>query len=164
MTECVLLRVCRAQASLAETLLVPWLRDQDTAVRARMIEAVLPRLTALCAALGELPAAAWQDLFAGGIRAIEDVGDDLRRLWADTLAFLNDVRDRGRACLAAGHAIEGFEELERCVEAIGRAAVEHEERWPWIDRETLERSRADIAAGRWRTAREVLDALRNPVR
>ena len=92
------------------------------------------------------------------------MGEDLQRLWADTLAFLGGVRDNGRECLAQGHAIERFDEFERAVEGIGRAAAEHAARWPWIDQETLARSRADVAAGRCHKAREVLDALRNPVR
>jgi hypothetical protein len=158
MTEGVLLRVCRAQASLAETLIEPWVRERDAAARAHFIASVLPRLIGLCEAFEELHAATWQDLFAGGVREVQNVGEDLRRLCADALAFLGAVRDGGRECLAQGHAIGRFDEFERAVEAVGRAAAEHEARWPWIDQETLARSRADAAAGRCHKAREVLDA------
>ncbi|HYT90555.1 MAG TPA: hypothetical protein VEL76_17745 [Gemmataceae bacterium] len=164
MTENVLLRVCRAQASLAETLIEPWMRDHDAPGRAHMIEALLPRLLGLCSALAELHTATWQDLFAGGVREIQNVGEDLQRLWADALAFLGGVRDNGRECLTRGYPIDHFDELERAVEALGGAAAEHAARWPWTDQETLARARADVAAGRCHKAREVLDALRNPVR
>jgi hypothetical protein len=164
MTEGVLLRVCRAQASLAETLIEPWLRDHDVPRRARLIEAALPRLITFCGALEELHSTSWQHLFAGGIREVQNVGEDLQRLWADALALLGGVRDNGRECLAGGCAIDRFDDFERAVEAVGRAAAEHADRWPWIDEETLARARADVAAGRLHKGREVLDALRNPVR
>ncbi len=164
MMEGVLLRVCRAQASLAETLIEPWLREQDAPRRAHLIEAVLPRLMALCEAFEELHSATWRQLFAGGVREVQNVGEDLQRLWADALAFLGGVRDKGRECLAGGCAIDRFDEFERAVEAVGLAVAEHAARWPWIDEETLARSREDVAAGRCHKATEVLNALRNPVR
>jgi hypothetical protein len=164
MTEGVLLRVCRAQASLAETLVEPWLREHDAAGRARLIESILPRLLALCEVFQELHAATWQDLFAGTVRDVQDLGEDLREMWSDALGLLGGVRDVGRDCLAQGHAIARFDELDRAVAALGRVSEEHAARWPWIDKETVARSRADVAAGRSRSAREVLDALRNPVR
>jgi len=132
--------------------------------RARLIEAALPRLIALCEALEELHSASWQHLFAGGVREVQNVGEDLQRLWAEALAFLGGVRDHGRECLAGGCAIDRFDEFERAVQAIGRVAAEHAARWPWVDAETLARARADVAAGRCHKAREVLEALRNPVR
>ena len=164
MTEGVLLRVCRAQASLTETLIKPWMREHDAAVRAPLIEEALPQLIGLCETFEELHAGVWQDLFAGGIQDIQNVGEDLQRLWADALALLSGLRDNGRDCLANGYAIERFDEFDRAVEVIGRAAAEHAARWPWIDKETLALSRADVAAGRCHQAREVLHAIRNPVR
>ena len=109
-------------------------------------------------------AQAHQHLFAGGIREVQNVGEDLQRLWSDALALLGGVRDNGRECLAGGCAIDRFDDFERAVEAIGRAAAEHADRWPWIDAGTLARARADVAAGRFQKGKEVLDALRNPVR
>jgi hypothetical protein len=156
MTESVLLRVCRAQASLAETLVEPWLREHDAAGRARLIEAMLPRLVALCEVFQELHAATWKDLFAGRVREVQGLGEDLQQMWADALAFLGGVRDNGRECLAQGYAIDRFDELERAVEALERAGEEHAARWPWIDKETVARSKADIAAGQCHLAREVL--------
>jgi hypothetical protein len=164
MTEGVLLRVCRAQASLAETLVEPWLREHDPAGRARLIESLLPRLLALCEVFEELHAAAWEDLFAGSVRDVQDLGEDLRQTWADALGLLGRVRDLGRECLAQGHAIGRFDELDRAVGALVRISEEHAARWPWIDKETVARSRADVAAGRCHGAREVLDALRSQVR
>jgi hypothetical protein len=164
MTEAVLLRVCRAQASLAETLIEPWLREGATADTARQLASVMPALIGLCGALEELPTATWQDLFAGRIQEIQDVGEDLRRLLDDAQACLVKVQAKGEQCLAQGYAIERFDEFERAVEAIRAVAAEHVARWPWIDKETLARSRADVAAGRCQDAREVLDALRTPVR
>jgi hypothetical protein len=164
MTEGVLLRVCRAQASLAEALVEPWLRDHDAAVRARLIESMLPRLIELSQVFQELHAAAWEDLFAGGVRDVQAAGEDLQQMWTDALAFFGGVRHRGRECLAQGYAIERFDELERALEALERAGEVHSTRWPWIDLETVARSRADIAAGRCHSAKEVLDALRSPIR
>ena len=60
MTEGVLLRVCRAQASLAETLVEPWLREHDAAARAHLIGSMLPPLIALCDVFQELHAAGKQ--------------------------------------------------------------------------------------------------------
>jgi hypothetical protein len=162
MTEGVLLRVCRAQANLAETLVEPWMREHDTAGRARLIEALLPRLLTLCAVFQELHAAIWRDLLAGRIREVQSLGEELQQTWAEALAFLEGVRDNGRECVTKGHAIPRFEELERAVEALQRIGEEHAARWPWIDKETVARSRADIAAGRCHSAKEVLDALRSP--
>lgn len=164
MTEGVLLRVCRAQASLAETLVEPLLREHDAAGRARLIESLLPRLLALCEVFQELHAAAWKDLFAGAIRDVQDVGEDLRQTWADALGLLAGVRDVGRECVARGYAIDRFDELDRAVADLGRVSEEHTARWPWIDKETMARSRADIEAGRCHSAREVLDALRSQIR
>src|SRR5205807_1510480 len=100
-------------------------REHDAPGRARFIEAVLPPLLGLCAEFVELHTATWQDLFAGGVREIQNVGEDLQRLWGDTLTFLRSVRDKGRECLTLGYAIERFDEFERSVEAVEQAAAEH---------------------------------------
>ncbi len=164
MTESVLLRVCRAQASIAETLVEPWMREHDAAERARLIESMLPRLIALCEVFQELHAAAWKDLFAGRVREVQGLGEDLQQMWADALGFLCGVRENGCECLAQGYAISRFDELERAVEALERMGEEHATRWPWIDKETVARSKADVAAGRCHGAKEVLDALRSQIR
>lgn len=118
-----------------------------------MIESMLPQLLALSEVFQELHAAVWKDLFAGGVRAVQSLGEDLRQTWADALAFLGGVRDNGRECVAQGHPIARSEELERAVEAVERIVEEHAARWPWIDKETVARSRADIAAGRCHSAK-----------
>jgi len=162
MTESVLLRLCRAQANLAETVIQPWMREHDAGARARLIESMLPRLIDLGAVLRELHAAVWKDLVGGGVREVQSLGEDLQQMWADALAFLGGVRANGRECLAQGYAIDRFDELERVVEALEQVREEHGARWPWIDQETVARSKADIAAGRCYRAKDVLDALRNP--
>jgi hypothetical protein len=164
MTEGVLLRVCRAQASLAETLVEPWLREHDDTDRAHKIEAMLPQLIELCAIFRELHAAAWKDLFAGGVSEVQSLGEDLQQTWAGALALLGGVRDSGRECLVQGFLIARFDELERAVADLEQIGEEHTARWPWIDKETVARSRADIAAGRCHSAKEVLNALRSQAR
>lgn len=160
MTDGVLLRVCRAQASLAETLVEPWLREHDSASRAQLIESLLPRMIGLCAVFQELHTTVWRDLFAGGVHEIQDVGSDLQQTWTDALAFLAGMRDKGRECLAQGYLIDRFDDLERAMEAVERTAQEHNDRCPWIDKQTVTKSTADIESGLCRGSREVLDALR----
>jgi hypothetical protein len=140
------------------------MREHDAAGRAQLIESMLPRLLELCAGFQELHEAVWQDLFAGGVREVQSLGEDLQQTWADALVFLGNVRDNGRECLAGGFLIARFEELEQAMTAVERISEEHAARWPWIDKETVARSRADVAAGRCHNAKEVLDALRSPTR
>src|SRR5205823_15105816 len=149
MTADVLLRACHAQAQLLDDLIEPWQHEYETAELVSAIEALLPKLVATCQVFQELDKSVWSDVWAGRIKNMQSYGEQLRGLWDNLVKLLDKVRKSCHLLRDQGYAVQGLDLFENSVEDIRRVRDALIARWPWIDPQQIEESRAAYDRGEY---------------
>jgi hypothetical protein len=103
------------------------------------------------------------DAFGGKLRNLPGVGEALLGAFDAALKLLQAVQAIVRDAEAPGSVVEGAEDLGGALRQVESDRAAFKGRWPWPDPETWQRSRQSIAAGRSRSAEDLLHELQSRI-
>jgi hypothetical protein len=128
------------------------------AVEARDLEPWLLACLPVRAGLGPLAGALRQRARANQLGDLERAGQAMLGAFDAVIHLFEQLA----ACVKSAEAGPGAAELAKALEEVKEGRAEFRRRWPFLDPEAWRRTREDLEAGRYQSAREVVHELRSP--
>lgn len=105
----------------------------------------------------------WRRFLANQIPNVDAAGRRLLHLAVEVGLALQDLLRASHIAGTLGLDVDGAEDCKAALARMQELQEELRERWPMVDPEEVERSRAEFAAGRFVTLEDLMRELDDPV-
>lgn len=136
-----------------------WKKDHAQAMVARDTEELVDLYLKAGVWIREWYDEAWKLLLAGQLPNTQEVGGAIQRCLRGLVDAAPPLAEGVCSNEKRGFVIEGSAKLPAAIEAGEAMLADLERRWPFLDPQEVEASRARIARGEFRTGEEILREL-----
>ncbi|MBV9125036.1 MAG: hypothetical protein JO112_16905 [Planctomycetes bacterium] len=151
--------IYRGKLRTVEDAVEAWKAEHHEAMGVRMFEEVVRECLAAHTFFQDIQKERWGQLWAGQIREIQTTGENFLRVLETSLIVYSLVEECLLRVKRAGYSVNGEEEFEKAFQELRSAAADFKSRWPFVDHQQIEESRAAFAQGESQSVEEILGEL-----
>lgn len=149
----------RGTAQTIEDAVEAWKTDHADAVEGNDVDELVAFFLEFTRFLADWHKDAHRDLFADKVRRPHEAGVALGGILAKAVALCDQVAAIVQNTEARGFHVEGAARFQAACGDVVRLHQHVKETWPMIDAAQVERSRAQVAAGQFRSVEDILRGL-----
>jgi hypothetical protein len=153
--------IYRAKTRGIEDAVEWWKPDHDNAMSVRDVEDLVRECLGIRDFLKQWLALSWQSIREGNLDDCESVGRALEDAFKNGAQIFQTVRECIVDAEHSEYTVENSAAFDEAEKDVVSMQADFEREWPFMDMKVLEKSIADYKAGRYRSAKEILDEMQH---